>query len=172
MNRYPLWKYALLVVVIASGCLYALPNWFGQNPALQITSADSGVPSAREQTRILDILSAEQIAVRGTERTDEHLLLRLASAEAQTRAADELEVRLGRDYTVALNLAPSTPAWLRNLGGQPMYLGLDLRGGVHFLMQVDTQAVLEQTVGRYSDEFRRLLGQAHMRYRHVRTGDG
>ncbi|MDR9406122.1 MAG: protein translocase subunit SecD [Spiribacter sp.] len=172
MNRYPLWKYALLVVVIASGCLYALPNWFGQNPALQITSADSGVPSAREQTRILDILSAEQIAVRGTERTDEHLLLRLASAEAQTRAADELEVRLGRDYTVALNLAPSTPAWLRNLGGQPMYLGLDLRGGVHFLMQVDTQAVLEQTVGRYSDEFRRLLREANIRYRDVRTGDG
>lgn len=172
MNRYPLWKYALLVVVIASGCLYALPNWFGQNPALQITSADSGVPSAREQTRILDILSAEQIAVRGAERTDEHLLLRLASAEAQTRAADELEVRLGRDYTVALNLAPSTPAWLRNLGGQPMYLGLDLRGGVHFLMQVDTQAVLEQTVGRYSDEFRRLLREANIRYRDVRTGDG
>jgi len=172
MNRYPLWKYILLVVVIASGCLYALPNVFGQDPALQITNADSGVPSPREQTRIVEILAGQDIAVRGTEPTDEHLLLRLASAQAQTRAADELEVRLGRDYTVALNLAPSTPGWLRNLGGQPMYLGLDLRGGVHFLMQVDTQAVLEQTVSRYSDEFRRLLREADIRYRDVRTGEG
>ena len=172
MNRYPLWKYILLVVVIASGCLYALPNVFGQDPALQITNADSGVPSPREQTRIVEILAGQDIAVRGTEQTDEHLLLRLASAQAQTRAADELEVRLGRDYTVALNLAPSTPGWLRNLGGQPMYLGLDLRGGVHFLMQVDTQAVLEQTVSRYSDEFRRLLREADIRYRDVRTGEG
>lgn len=172
MNRYPLWKYILLVVVIAGGCLYALPNLFGQDPALQITRADSGVPSQREQARILEILAGQDIAVRGTEQTDEHLLLRLASAQAQTRAADELEVRLGRDYTVALNLAPSTPDWLRNLGGQPMYLGLDLRGGVHFLMQVDTQAVLDQTISRYSDEFRRLLREANIRYRDVRTGNG
>jgi len=106
--------------------------------------------------------------VRGTEATDNHLLVRLRSNEAQVRAADELDVALGRDYTVALNLAPATPAWLRELGAEPMYLGLDLRGGVHFLMQVDMDAVVEQAVERYRDEFRRALREADLRYRDIR----
>jgi len=167
MNRYPLWKYLLLVVVIAGGCLYALPNLFGQDPAVQITSTDSGAPSAGTQAQILDILADQDIRVRNTALSEEQFLLRLSSADAQARAADELEVALGRDYTVALNLAPATPEWLRGLGGQPMYLGLDLRGGVHFLMQVDIETVFEQTVSRYSDEFRRLLREADIRYRDV-----
>ena len=168
MNRYPLWKYALLLVVIAAGCLYALPNLFGQDPALQITTADGNPPDERERARIQGILDEADIAVRAAEMRDGRYLLRLPGTEAQMRAADELEVALGRDYTVALNLAPATPDWLRGLGGQPMYLGLDLRGGVHFLMEVDMEAVLEQTIGRYSDEFRRALREADIRYRDVR----
>ncbi|MEX0386505.1 protein translocase subunit SecD [Spiribacter onubensis] len=164
MNRYPLWKYLLLVVVIAAGCLYALPNLFGQDPALQISTAEGSAPSEQARERIRRLLSDEGVTIRGTEVSEDHLLVRLASADAQVRAADELAVALGRDYTVALNLAPATPGWLRDIGGQPMYLGLDLRGGVHFLMEVDIEAVLEQTLARYRDEFRRLLREADIRY--------
>jgi len=165
MNRYPLWKYLLVVAVIAAGCLYALPNLFGQDPALQISSASGGAPTADVRERISEQLSADGIRVQGRELTDDHLLLRLGSAEAQVRAADELALALGGDYTVALNLAPATPDWLQGLGGRPMYLGLDLRGGVHFLMDVDVEAVLDQTMTGYRDEFRRQLREADIRYR-------
>lgn len=165
MNRYPLWKYVLLVAVIAAGCLYALPNLFGQDPALQISNAEGGVPAADVRERIRDRLSADGIRVQDSEMTDDHLLLRLGSPDAQVRAADELALALGRDYTVALNLAPATPDWLRGLGAQPMYLGLDLRGGVHFLMDVDVDAVIDQTMTGYRDEFRRQLREADIRYR-------
>ncbi|PYZ99984.1 protein translocase subunit SecD [Gammaproteobacteria bacterium 2W06] len=165
MNRYPLWKYVLVVAVIAAGCLYALPNLFGQDPALQISSASGGAPTADVRERISEQLSADGIRVQGQELTDDHLLLRLGSAEAQVRAADELALALGGDYTVALNLAPATPDWLQGVGGQPMYLGLDLRGGVHFLMDVDVEAVLDQTMTGYRDEFRRQLREADIRYR-------
>ncbi|AGY91604.1 hypothetical protein SPICUR_03040 [Spiribacter curvatus] len=165
MNRYPLWKYVLLVAVIAAGCLYALPNLFGQDPALQISNAEGGVPAADVRERIRDRLSADGIRVQDSEMTDDHLLLRLGSPDAQVRAADELALALGSDYTVALNLAPATPDWLRGLGAQPMYLGLDLRGGVHFLMDVDVDAVIDQTMTGYRDEFRRQLREADIRYR-------
>ena len=165
MNRYPLWKYLLVVAVIAAGCLYALPNLFGQDPALQISSASGGAPTADVRERISEQLSADGIRVQGQELTDDHLLLRLGSAEAQVRAADELALALGGDYTVALNLAPATPDWLQGVGGQPMYLGLDLRGGVHFLMDVDVEAVLDQTMTGYRDGFRRQLREADIRYR-------
>ncbi len=164
MNRYPLWKYLLLVVVIAGGCLYALPNLFGQDPALQISTAEGSAPSEQARERIRRLLSDDGVGIRGMQVSEDHLLVRLASADAQVRAADELAVALGRDYTVALNLAPATPGWLRNIGGQPMYLGLDLRGGVHFLMEVDIEAVVEQTLARYRDEFRRELREADIRY--------
>ena len=167
MNRYPLWKYLLLIAVIAAGCLYALPNLFGQDPALQISTAEGRAPDAQARERIADLLAGQGITSRDAEVNADHLLLRLASADAQVRAADELAVALGRDYTVALNLAPATPDWLREIGGRPMYLGLDLRGGVHFLMQVDIDAVLEQTLARYRDEFRRLLREADIRYTDV-----
>lgn len=167
MNRYPLWKYLLLILIIAAGSLYALPNLFGQDPALQISTADGAAPGEPAQQRIAALLAEQDIVVRGIEAADNHLLVRLRTPDAQVRAADELDVALGRDYTVALNLAPATPAWLRGIGGEPMYLGLDLRGGVHFLMQVDVDAVLEQTVERYRDEFRRLLRDANLRYRDV-----
>ena len=171
MNRYPLWKYLLLVAVIAAGCLYALPNLFGQDPALQISNADGRAPVADVRERIVERLDADGIRIRGSEVNEDHLLLRLGSPDAQVRAADELALALGGDYTVALNLAPATPQWLRGLGGQPMYLGLDLRGGVHFLMDVDVDAVMAQTMTGYRDEFRRQLREADIRYRDARVDE-
>jgi len=170
-NRYPLWKYLVLVLVLGTGLLYALPNVFGEDPALQISADDGGAPDAATREEILSLLESEGIGVRATETNQSHLLVRLASTEDQLEAADELEVELGRGYTVALNLAPATPEWLRELGARPMYLGLDLRGGVHFLMQVDIDAVLEQTVERYGDEFRRLLRDEGIRYGAIEPGE-
>jgi len=169
MNRYPLWKYVLIVTVILTGCLYALPNLFGQDPALQVTTADGNPPDERTRARIVDLLADRNVPVEAAELRDGQFLLRLPDLDAQMRAADEVELALGRDHTVALNLASATPEWLRGLGGRPMYLGLDLRGGVHFLMEVDMDTVLEQTVGRYTDEFRRLLRDDGIRHRGIQS---
>lgn len=132
INRNPLWRYLLLILIVTGGAIYALPNWFGQDAALQISSSDGSAPAPATQGEVLALLDSLEIDVKAVEATDSHVLVRLEQAADQSRAADELAVALGRDYTVALNLAAATPSWLRALGGQPMYLGLDLRGGVHF----------------------------------------
>lgn len=160
INRNPLWRYLLLILIVTGGVIYALPNWFGQDAALQISSSDGSAPAPATQGEVLALLDSLEIDVKAVEATDSHVLVRLEQAADQSRAADELAVALGRDYTVALNLAAATPSWLRALGGQPMYLGLDLRGGVHFLMQVDVDAVTTQTIERYGSEMGRLLRQA------------
>ncbi|PWG64046.1 protein translocase subunit SecD [Sediminicurvatus halobius] len=170
-NRYPLWKYLLIVLVLGTGVLYALPNVFGEDPALQISADDGGAPGPDAREEIRSILDEAGIETLDSRVAEGHLMLRFPDTDAQLRAADELEVGLGRGYTVALNLAPATPQWLRELGGQPMYLGLDLRGGVHFLMEVDIDAVLEQAVERYTDEFRRLLRDENIRYGEIEAGE-
>ncbi|MBS3785304.1 MAG: protein translocase subunit SecD [Gammaproteobacteria bacterium] len=160
INKNPLWRYLLLVLVVAGSAVYALPNLFGQDAALQISSADGTAPAPATQGEVLALLDSLEIDVKAVEATDSHVLVRLEQATDQAVAADELAVALGRDYTVALNLAAATPAWLRALGGQPMYLGLDLRGGVHFLMQVDVDAVTTQAIERYGNEMSRSLRQS------------
>ncbi len=164
INRNPLWRYLLLIIIVTGGAIYALPNWFGQDAALQISSSDGSTPAPATQGEVLALLDALEISVKAVEATDSHVLVRLEQPADQSRAADELAVALGRDYTVALNLAAATPSWLRGLGGKPMYLGLDLRGGVHFLMQVDVDAVTTQTIERYGSEMGRLLRQASIPY--------
>lgn len=164
INRNPLWRYLLLIIIVAGGAIYALPNWFGQDAALQISSSDGSAPAPATQGEVLALLDALEISVKAVEATDSQVLVRLEQQADQSRAADELAVALGRDYTVALNLAAATPSWLRGLGGKPMYLGLDLRGGVHFLMQVDVDAVTTQTIDRYGSEMGRLLRQASIPY--------
>lgn len=160
INKNPLWRYLLLVLVVAGGAIYSLPNLFGQDAALQISSADGTAPTPATQGEVLALLDSLEIDVKAVEATDSHVLVRLDQASDQAVAADELAVALGRDYTVALNLAAATPPWLRSLGGQPMYLGLDLRGGVHFLMQVDVDAVTTQAIERYGNEMSRSLRQS------------
>ncbi len=166
-NRYPLWKYLLLAVVLAVGVTYALPNVFGEDPALQITGPDGGPPAETVRERIVDVIVSRGIETKSAGVREGQFLVRLFDTEAQLAAADEVAVELGREYTVALNLAPSTPPWLRALGAEPMYLGLDLRGGVHFLMQVDLAAAAEQAVERYVDEFRAQLRGERLRYGEV-----
>jgi len=163
MNRYPLWKNLIVVVVVLVGLFYALPNFFGEEPALQISKRDGAV----EQTALAEAQSALRAAgieYTRSETQNESALIRFPSTDAQLEAVDVVRAALGGDYPVALNLAPAAPDWLTDLGALPMYLGLDLRGGVHFLMQVDMAAAVKTALERRVDGMRADLRQAQLRY--------
>jgi preprotein translocase subunit SecD len=164
MNRYPLWAYALLVAVTLGGVLYALPNVFGEDVAVQV-SHQAGEPLGADlRARVEGLLAAERLAARGLRLENGRLLVCLPDEETQLKAADALKRGLGKDYVVALNLAPRTPAWLSALGARPMALGLDLRGGVHFLLQVDLPAAQKMARERMTRELPRYLRREHLRY--------
>ncbi|MGK2926614.1 MAG: protein translocase subunit SecD [Lysobacterales bacterium] len=173
MNQYPAWKYLLILAILLVGTLYALPNLFGEDPALQVTSARGfALPQTLEPT-IEERLAAEQIPFQGKELVGNHVLYRFDSAADQIRAADVVKEALGDQYIVALNLAHATPAWLRAVGGKPMTLGLDLQGGVHFLMQVDMDTARGQQLDRFVDDLRVALREEGIRYVSVRReGNG
>ncbi len=172
MNRYPLWKYLLLLVVLVVGLLYALPNVFGEQPAVQVSAADNQTTSPALVDRVETILGNDDLAATSVRLEDDRLLARFSGTEAQLAAAGVLKRKLGDDYTVALNLAPSTPGWLRAIGAEPMSLGLDLRGGVHFLLQVDMDAVFDNTYERYARDVPAYLRNNDIRYsRAYQDGD-
>ncbi len=172
MNRYPLWKYLLLVAVLVVGLLYALPNLFGEQPAVQVSKANGNAATEQLASRVKTILSNADMAAQTVTLNDGRLLARYGGTDAQLKAAGVLKRKLGDDYTVALNLAPSTPGWLRALKAQPMSLGLDLRGGVHFLLQVDMDAVFKDTYDRYARDVPHYLRDQSIRYqRAYRDGD-
>ena len=167
-NQYPLWRYLVVVAVLIIGALYALPNLYGFDPALQVTARRSAPVDEALEARLGKALSGAGIAPKSVETGDDRLLFRFASDDERTRAMPLLQKELDPlQYLVALNLAPGTPAWLRALGGKPMYMGLDLRGGVHFLMQVDTEAVRKQTEERFITELRTSLREQKIRFRTV-----
>jgi preprotein translocase subunit SecD len=157
MNQYPTWKYLLIVVILAIGTIYALPNLYADDPAIQISLARGQVLVDELRQDVEDALSEEQIATKGIETTDKSVLVRFADTQQQGIAADLLKRRMGETNTVALNLAPATPDWLRALSADPMVMGLDLQGGVHFLMQVDMKAAKRQAIERYEDDVRTML---------------
>lgn len=171
MNRYPLWKYLLIGTVLLAGFLYALPNIYGQDPAVQVSrSAQAELPpGVEEQVRAL--LEREGIAIERARREENSLLFSLTSDEDQARAREILSEELGRDYTVAMNLIPAAPAWLRAIGGRPMNLGLDLRGGVHFLLEVDMESALQQNLEQEMSDMRRYLREQRIRYRGINRDD-
>ena len=172
MNRYPLWKYLLLVAVLVVGVLYALPNLFGEQPAVQISRANGNAATAQLENRVKTILSNAGMPAQTVTLNDGRLLARYGGTDAQLKAAGVLKRKLGENYTVALNLAPSTPGWLRAINAQPMSLGLDLRGGVHFLLQVDMDAVFKDTYDRYARDVPHYLRDQSIRYqRAYRDGD-
>jgi preprotein translocase subunit SecD len=173
MNQYPAWKYLLIGLVLLVGLVYALPNLFGEDPALQVTSARGFALPPTLQTGIENALTAEKITIKGQEQAGNRLLYRFESAADQIQAAEVVKRNLGEQYVVALNLAPATPSWLRALGGKPMTLGLDLQGGVHFLMQVDMDTARSQQLDRFVDDLRASLRSESIRYVSVRReGNG
>jgi preprotein translocase subunit SecD len=164
LNRYAWWKYLTIALVLAAGLLYALPNLFGKDPAIQV-SPDRGADVDQSTLQQLEqALEEADIAPTGIELTPGRLLARFNSSDDQLRAADVIETALGRGYTVALNLAPTTPGWLEALNGRPMYLGLDLRGGVHFLMEVDMDAAVAKAEETLANEIRSQLRGERIRY--------
>ena len=173
MNQYPAWKYLLISLVIFVGVLYALPNMFGEDPALQVTST-RGIPIPLDlEGTIENAIISENLTFKNKEKAGNRLLYRFNSSEDQLRASDVLKDALGDQYVVALNLAHATPTWLRALGGKPMTLGLDLQGGVHFLMQVDMETARGQLLDRYVDDLRSAMRDERIRYVSVRReGNG
>ncbi len=172
MNRYPLWKYLVLGVALALGVLYALPNLYGEDPAVQITTNRGDAPTETVQMHVLELLEQEGLQVRGAGMDNGQFLVRLNSLDDQLTAADILRRRLD-GHVVALNLAPATPQWLRRLNAAPMYLGLDLRGGVHFLLEVDLDSAIRQQLERQVNEFRTVLRENRIRYGTIDLqGDG
>ena len=165
LNRYSWWKYLIIGLMLLIGIIYALPNLFGEDPAVQISPARTGLQIDQPlYVRVIDKLESEKLAYISASFDVERLLVRFSDTEVQLKAADLLRELLGRDYTVALNLAPSTPAFMRTLGLSPMYLGLDLRGGVHFLMEVDMDAAIGQAEESYLESLRILLRDERIRY--------
>jgi preprotein translocase subunit SecD len=173
MNQYPAWKYTFIALIVAIGALYALPNLYGEDPALQITSSRGFQLPDELPAEIGNLLTDAQLAYKSSEQIGNKLLYRLNSAEDQLKAADAVREGLGEQYVVALNLAHATPNWLRALGGKPMTLGLDLQGGVHFLMQVDMDTARSQQLDRFVDDIRAALREERIRYITVRReGNG
>ncbi|MDQ2995216.1 MAG: protein translocase subunit SecD, partial [Pseudomonadota bacterium] len=137
MNQYPLWKYLLLGVMLIIGVVYTLPNLYGEDNAVQISLKDSAVISGDVETQVKTILTQQNLKFSSVSKTDNQILVRFPDTDTQLHANDVIAATLGANYVVAPNLAPRTPQWLQAIGADPIKLGLDLRGGVHFLLAVD-----------------------------------
>ena len=172
MKPFALWKYAVLAIAVVVGILYALPNLFGDDPAVQISHSDGDPISARTQERVVEWLEDAGINVQAARATDGQQIVRLPSNEAQLQAAEILRPRLDRDHVVALSREPRTPQWLLDIGARPMNLGLDLRGGVHFLLEVDIPTALERASERYLTDLPAFLRTENIRYTGRTLDDG
>jgi preprotein translocase subunit SecD len=169
MNRYPLWRYLLIIAVFVTGIIYALPNIYGEDPALQVTEARAGTIEPAFVETVTGALDKAGIAYKRVEADERQFLIRFHDTESQLKAVDYVKATAGTAYIVALNLAPATPAWLQSINALPMYLGLDLRGGVHFLMEVDMDAAVNKTLESYAAEFKAKLRKSRIRYSLVRA---
>jgi preprotein translocase subunit SecD len=158
MNRYPLWKYAIILVALLIGLLYTLPNFFGEVPAVQVSSSHANaVVDNALLDRVESTLKEAKLPYRGATLDPSGVRVRFEDLETQLKAKDALTAKLGDNYIVALSLLSSSPQWLASIGALPMYLGLDLRGGVHFLLQVDMKAALDKAADRYTTDLRTLM---------------
>jgi preprotein translocase subunit SecD len=164
MKPYPAWKYAILIVSLVFGLLYAAPNLYGEDPSVQISQENGDPLPADFGERVGQALTADALTPSSSGIEDNQWVVRFDNTEAQLAAADVLKRELGRGFVVALNLASKTPDWLRAIGARPMNLGLDLRGGVHFLLEVDLDDVRQKAVDRIVTEVPALLRKEGIRY--------
>ncbi|HHJ1180076.1 TPA: protein translocase subunit SecD [Proteus mirabilis] len=171
LNRYPLWKYLMLIFAILIGLLYALPNLYGEDPAVQITGARGTAANEQTLDQVRSLLDKEKIEAKSIALENGAILARFSNPDIQLRAREALLPALGDKFVVALNLAPATPKWLEAIGGEPMKLGLDLRGGVHFLMEVDMETALGKLQEQNVDSLRTLLRDEGIPYSSIRKTD-
>jgi preprotein translocase subunit SecD len=165
MNRYPVWKYALIAIALVIGIFYTLPNFFPEVPAVQVSTSKSTVKvDTSTLTAVEEALKAANVPYRGASLDPTGVKVRLPDRDTQLHARDVLSAKLGENYIVALNLLSTSPRWLASIGALPMYLGLDLRGGVHFLLQVDMKAALDKAADRYTTDIRSLMREKKVQY--------
>ena len=165
MNHYPLWKYLLIFTVLGLGLVYTLPNFYGESPAVQVLPlrANLKADTALLQ-RVEDTLKSANLQPAATALDATSVKARFNDTDSQLKAKDILQTQLGEDYVVALNLLPRSPEWLTRIGALPMYLGLDLRGGVHFLLQIDMKAALDKALESASSDIRSTLREQNVAY--------
>ena len=170
-NHYSLWKNISIILVFLISIIYSLPNLYGDDPSVQV----SHIVNKLTQAQAIDIettIKNTGTPLKTFQFKDGRVLARLTNTDDQMKIADLLRDKMGNNYTVALNLAPTTPSWLQAIGAQAMYLGLDLRGGVHFLLEVDIDAALKQAEERYNDDLRLALREAKIHYQNVSKDNG
>jgi preprotein translocase subunit SecD len=167
MNRYSSWKYILILFLIGLGLLFALPNIYGKDPSLQISATRSAEITELTEYQISAALDEAGLSYKNIVLGVGNLTIRFDDEETQLKAQPIVKESLGRNYVVALNLAPATPNWLSKFGAEPMSLGLDLRGGVHFLMEVDMDAAVDKAEERYISELRSFLRENKVRYKTI-----
>jgi preprotein translocase subunit SecD len=172
MTQFPTWKYWLVLIVLLLGALIALPNVFGNDPALQLAGEDSATLDDAARQRVLGILEAQKVAPKDSFIEDGRVVLRFASIDDQLKARDAITEAAQREYVIALTDSPRTPGFLRVLGLKPMSLGLDLRGGVHFLYEVDVDGALAQAMQRIERDIRTQLRDERIPYTSAVTQDG
>lgn len=167
LNKYPMWKYLMVILVVAVCALYASPNLYGEDYAVQVSASRNAEVDTRLFEQVKSDLQQAGVDIKSIALEEGHLLIRLKSGDDQLLVKEQLEASLGNNYVVALNLAPATPDWLDGIGASPMKLGLDLRGGVHFLMEVDMKAAITRSIEQMEDDFRNSLREEKLRYRRV-----
>ena len=169
MNRNPMWKNVLVIAVIFLGGFFAMPNLYDKDAAVQVSAGRYGKVDLTLMSKVELALKAQSVAYIGAELQGDRLLVRLADSTTQLKAKKILDETIKGDYTIALNLASTTPSWLSGMGAEAMNLGLDLRGGVHFLMDVDMDAAIKKTLEGLASEFRGLLRDEKIRYKRIQT---
>ena len=165
MNRFPLWKYLLIGTALLLSILYTLPNFYGEVPAVQVSPTRSVIKADTTMLQqVEDELKAAHIVYANAFIDGDSIKVKFSDSDTQLKAKDALQARFREGYSVALNLISASPDWLTAIGAKPMYLGLDLRGGVHFLLQVDMQAALDKAVDRYTGDIRGQLREQKIHY--------
>ena len=167
MNQYPLWKYLLIAGILVVSIIYAIPNIYGEYPVVQVSPLRDKAISESVRLSVEDALLRAGVKPLATETTDKGLVIRFADTDQQLKAKDSISEVLGDDYVAVLNLISAAPGWLAAINALPMYLGLDLRGGVHFLMEVDMNAAVKQAEERYISDLRAALREEKVRYRYI-----
>lgn len=164
MNKYPRWKYILLSIMFVIGVVYSIPNLFGNDPAVQISPHSGYKVDQALEDQVQKILVTNQLPYKSMKEDTQSLLVRFSNADNQIKANDIITSAIGNNYTVALNLASATPRWLTALGANPMKLGLDLQGGVHFLLAIDIDSLLQKRMSGYMRGIGEVLRSKHIRY--------
>ncbi|MBN6063964.1 protein translocase subunit SecD [Aggregatibacter actinomycetemcomitans] len=171
LNRYPLWKNLMVIFVVAIGILYALPNLYGEDPAVQISGTRGQEANSAVLSDVQSVLNDNNLATKSIVLENGSILVRFNNTDTQLLAKDKITEKLGTNYSVALNLAPATPKWLNSIGGNPMKWGLDLRGGVRFLMEVDMNSALTKRQEQLQDSLRTELRKEKYQYSAIKSID-